>query len=363
MLKSLRTLVFASLTIMVATVSTGGRPVARAAFEGPAIAAPADDRLSVMTYNVQGLPWPVAWGRPDALDRIGERLAALRHAGRQPHIVLLQEAFTPEAAAIARRAGYAHVATGPDASLHGAPSALATDRAYLAQGRWDRGEGLGKRFGSGLMILSDYPILNQARMAFPAFACAGFDCLANKGALIVRLAVPGLSRPVNVVNTHLNARKAAGVPVARSQHAYDRQVGLLTEFVQARVPDGEPLILGGDMNIGHDAARHDAFFGHWAEAKMDFIAPELGGARRAQAVSAQSRGDLGHAVERAKDWLFARDGHGRPLKVAQASVPFGSEEDGAPLSDHYGYVLTYRPGDRPGDGGIRLAALNGEARP
>ena len=125
----------------------------------------------------------------------------------------------------------------------------------------------------GLLILSDYPILSAARLTFPAHACAGFDCLANKGALVARLAVPGMAQPVHVVNTHLNARKAAGVPIARSQRAFERQVDLLTRFVRAQVPEDAPLILGGDMNIGRDPARQRAFFDRWAEAGMGFVAP------------------------------------------------------------------------------------------
>ncbi|NWK97652.1 endonuclease [Sphingobium lactosutens] len=364
MLKPLRALLFASLTVMAATGSTGSRPVAYAALDGLNAPAPRDGQLSVMTYNVQGLPWPIAWGREEALTKIGDRLATLRRAGRQPHIVLLQEAFTPEAAGIARRAGYAHVATGPGTELAPSPPATATDRAYLAQARWDRGEAMGKRFGSGLMILSDYPIVGQARMAFPAFACAGFDCLANKGVLIAHIAVPGFAAPVSIVNTHLNARKAAGVPISRSQRAFTRQVALLAAFVGAQVPRGHSLVLGGDMNIGGDPARNVAFFRHWAHSDYIFVKPALGGVRRALNLPYQiDRDALAASAARAKDWLFARDEQGRPMVVTQASVPFGQEADGAPLSDHYGYALTYAPTGRPEEPDVRLAALAVEDQP
>ena len=347
MLKSLRIILFASLTVMVATGTTGSRPLSLARFQDIGVIAPmADDPLSVMTYNVRGLPWPIAWGRADALAQIGDRLAALRRAGRQPHILLLQEAFTPEARAIAARAGYAYVVAGPDRRMSGPAPFSAQDRAYLAHARWDRGEAADKQFGSGLLILSDYPILSAARLAFPAHACAGFDCLANKGALVARLAVPGMAQPVHVVNTHLNARKAAGVPIARSQRAFERQVDLLTRFVRAQVPEDAPLILGGDMNIGRDPARQRAFFDRWTEA------------RRAQAPLPQEQAALAATAERGKDWLFARDGAGRPMTVAQARVPFGAAPDTA-LSDHVGYMLRYAPvADR-----VRLAGLAAEARP
>ena len=73
MLKSLRIILFASLTVMVATGTTGSRPLSRARFQDMGVVAPsADDPLSVMTYNVRGLPWPIAWGRADALAQIGD---------------------------------------------------------------------------------------------------------------------------------------------------------------------------------------------------------------------------------------------------------------------------------------------------
>src|SRR5204862_8341823 len=54
--------------------------------------------LSVMTYNVEGLPWPVRRGRGSQLKAIGEQLAALRARGLQPDVVLLQEGFRSEVA-------------------------------------------------------------------------------------------------------------------------------------------------------------------------------------------------------------------------------------------------------------------------
>ena len=50
-----------------------------------------------------------------------------------------------------------------------------------------RGERSGKVAGSGLQILSDYPIVAIRRQAFPEAACAGYDCLANKGIVMALL--------------------------------------------------------------------------------------------------------------------------------------------------------------------------------
>jgi endonuclease/exonuclease/phosphatase family metal-dependent hydrolase len=359
MAKPLRAILVASLAVLAATGSQGESR--RSDTAGLAATAPQPDRpLSVMTYNVMGLPWPIALGRDEALGRIADRLAALRRAGRQPHIVLLQEAFSPQVAQLARRAGYAHVAIGPDSGLRTAIVAGPDDRAYVQAARWDRGETAPKQLNSGLLILSDYPIAGIDRMAFPDFACAGFDCLANKGVLIAHLAVPGFDRPVSIVNTHLNARKAAGVAIVRSQRAFDRQAGLLADFVRAHVPAGQPMILGGDLNIGGDRNPIHAFFTRWARAGMSFVAAHLGGARRALADSlpsdAGTHWDLEQASARGKDWLFARDDRGRPMRAIHAAVPFGTEVEGAPLSDHFGYMIAYEPERRAG-AAVQLAQV------
>ncbi|HKY81105.1 MAG TPA: endonuclease/exonuclease/phosphatase family protein [Sphingobium sp.] len=344
MIRILRTLLFAGMAML----ATSGSGSGDARFHPPSPSASAgadqDQALSIMTYNVKGLPWPVAMGRGEALERIAARLTDLRRAGRQPHVILLQEAFSSEAASLATRAGYRHVAVGPDADLRTATAADASDIQYIRQARWDRGEQLGKQVGSGLMILSDYPITGADRMAFPDFACAGFDCLANKGVLIAHLDVPGCGR-VSIVNAHLNARKAAMVPVARSARAYRRQVELMARFVARHVPRDRTLILGGDMNIGHDPNRRHAYFDGFARAGLPFITPALGGAQqalnRADWNSGETQQDLVHSVRHGKDWLFARDGGGSPLPVLDAEAPFGSEGRGEPLSDHIGYVIHY----------------------
>ncbi|CAN5246647.1 hypothetical protein BH10PSE12_BH10PSE12_04410 [soil metagenome] len=346
MFRPFRAMLFAGLAVLAATGSSSDAlspGFMRGAKTWP---VGAENSLSAMTYNIRGLPWPIAMGRTQALAAIADRLANMRRAGVQPHIVLLQEAFTPEAAQIAARAGYAHVVAGPDAGQPSTMMAGGDDIAFLADARWDRGERMGKQLGSGLLILSDYSVIAIDRLAFPDFACAGFDCLANKGVLIAHLAVPGSPLPVSIVNTHLNARKAAGVPVIRTQHAFARQVDLMARFIADHVPEGQPMILGGDMNIGKDAQRAQAFFARFARAGLSFVTPRLAGAHRALAEAAcadeGARRDLMRASQHAKDWLFARDARHAPMPLAAAHVPFGTEPDGIALSDHVGYVIDYR---------------------
>ena len=50
------------------------------------------------------------------------------------------------------------------------------------------------------MLLSDFPIESVRRAAFPADACAGFDCLAAKGAMLVTVSIPGKGRVAKKTN-------------------------------------------------------------------------------------------------------------------------------------------------------------------
>lgn len=296
--------------------------------------------LSVMTYNVKGLPWPMGIGRSGPLARIGARLHALRQAGRQPHVVLLQEAFTNEAKAIADVAGYPYRADGPTQILAAADP---TDMAFLSEASMLAGEGMGKMSDSGLMILSDYPIVAVRQAAFPVDACAGFDCLANKGMVLAFVRVPGSATPVAILNAHLNARSASGVSIVRAFTAYGRQVAAMDAFLRANLPAGTPLVLGGDLNVGRDRARRalmEAFAAHWTGSERlsrGVLRACASGAGRCPPLSEDAR----KALEHNKDWQIAVDADGQGVAARRIAVPFGRETDGTMLSDHMGYVAYY----------------------
>ncbi|WP_174274235.1 endonuclease/exonuclease/phosphatase family protein, partial [Sphingomonas bacterium] len=221
--------------------------------------APAPTGLSVLTYNVEGLPFPFATGRSGAARRIAERLAALRAEGQQPHVVVLQEAFGSAQQAIGEQAGYRYTALGPDRDLRNDEPMTDADRAFVGHARLIKGETVGKWRGSGLAILSDYPIVRVRRVAFPAWACAGYDCIANKGVLLAEIAVPGSDKPVTVIATHMNSKDASGVSKARWNGAFDRQVETIGKFLTANLDRDAPYVLAGDTNIGKSIPRKAAF--------------------------------------------------------------------------------------------------------
>jgi endonuclease/exonuclease/phosphatase family metal-dependent hydrolase len=285
--------------------------------------------ISVLTYNVHGLPWPVAKGRGQALREIGRELAALRREGRQPDVVLIQEGFRGEMAGLFRESGYRYWAQGPDRSAR-----TAFAGAVLRARDLFLGEGVGKLVGGGLHVFSDAPILEVKRAAYNN--CAGIDCLANKGAMLVRLAPDGVPTAIDVVNTHLNSRGASKAPRSRTLPAHNGQVRELTAFLDANRNAANPLLLGGDFNI-HNAPDRYYFeaLGRPYTVVREFCAQPQAGC-----------GD-GAADPTSEPWLGSPDLQAfdqgavrvRPLR---AEMLFTAKAPRPALSDHDGYLVRYQ---------------------
>lgn len=298
---------------------------------------PAGD-LSVMTYNIKDLPWPIASGRGTAVEAIGQRLAAMRAKGLQPDVVLLQEAFGDEARAIGRAAGYAHTITGP--AQAGTIAEPPLGPRYAAAAQFLKGEKSGSLLNGGLVILSDLPVSRVERHAFPEGACAGFDCLAAKGALIAWVRVPGAAQPVAIVDTHLNSRRATHVPEARADAAYRWQATALRKLLENRIAPDTPAIIGGDLNTGRVEAR-----------LASLNRPLLGKREQEELASLMDKGALWPSskeevqglVERNKDKILSRDGTRTRLVAERSWVPFGLTER-QPLSDHAGFIVDFAIG-------------------
>lgn len=307
----------------------------------PAVIPRFDGTLSVLTYNVKGLPWPVAFGRNGALEQIAVRLRTLRRIGQAPQIVVLQEAFTAEAQSIGVAAGYRYIVSGPDSGMAGSLAMTRADQDFASGASWLKGETEGKYVGSGLQILSDYPIRDVRQIAFSSFACAGFDCLANKGALLATLDIPGAASPIEVLTTHLNSRTASHVEDSRSIYAYRRQVGALTAFIQEHHDPRLPLIAAGDFNVGSALPRRKALLSdvriHWASAGS--VRDAFGQYQRQGGILT---GDAAFSFGRARDWQFFCDGLAGKLVLTGIDVPFGRDQSGHMLSDHVGYAARYR---------------------
>jgi endonuclease/exonuclease/phosphatase family metal-dependent hydrolase len=294
------------------------------------------------------VPWPIAWGRPGDLARIADRLRSLRQAGRNPHIVLLQEAFTEEEAqSIGRAAGYRYIVQGPAAGVTGSAMKPGADGGLAAADSWLKGEGIGKYVGSGLQILSDYPITGVRRMAFPAFACAGYDCLANKGALLASVKLPDTPDPIDIVTTHLNSRHASKVSDDRSLQAYRIQLAYLTDFIRKAHDPARALIVAGDFNVGKAAARRAILLGDIGKSWASSGTPVRNAYDSAVLAGLPLSADAAFSRRRARDWQFYASGAATSVDLAGIDVPFGHAADGSMLSDHVGYTARFRLSRRP----------------
>src|SRR5687768_11971547 len=85
------------------------RPAIRYSADG----ATAYAEVDVLTYNIEGLPFPARNNRGPDLREIARRLSEFRASGEGPDIILFQEVFSKDAALAVTGTGYRSVATGP----------------------------------------------------------------------------------------------------------------------------------------------------------------------------------------------------------------------------------------------------------
>ena len=286
--------------------------------------------ISVLTYNIRGLPWPVALGRPRALKAIGQELARMRVEGRQPTVVLIQEGFRREAAELVKASGYRYWAQGP---LRGERTGGGVAAGGFRRVRYPvLGEGWGKLTGAGLYVLSDLPITDVKRAAYRY--CAGIDCLANKGVMLVRLKLPTLPVEVDVVNTHMNSKGASRTPRARSSKAHNLQTDELMSFVAENRSSG-PLLMGGDFNVKGAPERYY----YKASRRSYTVVAEFCAKRESGCQGRTTTAEPWLATQDLQAFESSRAVEVRPEVVAAA---FDGGPDGARLSDHDGYLVHYR---------------------
>jgi endonuclease/exonuclease/phosphatase family metal-dependent hydrolase len=215
--------------------------------------------LDVLTYNIEGLPNRLRPGRPAALREIGMRLADLRSRNEAPDVVMFQEAFSRAARRAVLSSGYPSIASGPSARD---PQPRPHSLALPGRPNPRRGE-LGLKFASsGVVIASEFPIVKRARQPFARGSCAGFDCVANKGLVSARIAVPGVPVPLDLFSTHMNSTRASRVPERRHLAAHRKQSQEAMGFVAAHGDPSTPTIFGGDFNMRGSPERF-AEFARW----------------------------------------------------------------------------------------------------
>ena len=331
-----------ALAALALLAGCSGRPPFRllpcAEARAPAIARSADGatattRLSVLTYNIEGLSWPARSGRAPQLRAIGARLAAMRQAGAAPDVVLFQEMFSGAAKKAVAATGYPAIVHGPRRT----DRAVDPDRRRLpGKSKWKRGE-IGVHVeGSGLAVASDYPIVAVASRPYGFRACAGIDCLSNKGIVLARLAIPGVPGAIDIYDTHMNSRGASRAPAKRNLAAHKRQSVIASEFMAETNDDANPLILGGDFNMRHSEARFDAFTRHQPLKLVHEVCRDPA-----------SGCDAAMSWDGDAPWMDTQDlqlfwpGEAVAIRPIRVEAMFDGGPSGPELSDHDGFLVTY----------------------
>jgi endonuclease/exonuclease/phosphatase (EEP) superfamily protein YafD len=172
---------------------------------------------------------------------------------------------------------------------------------------------------SGLTTLARLPAEELVETeAEPYGTCSGWilganDCLADKGFLRTRVALPNGAR-VDFVNTHLDAGGADADREARRA-----QLAILAERLRRASAD-VPLVVGGDLNLHHDHPGDRAL--------LDGFVAALGLA------DSGARPAPGSGWGRI-DYLLYRSSADVALEVLEAGMAAEFVHDGgAPLSDH-----------------------------
>ncbi|WP_271300970.1 endonuclease/exonuclease/phosphatase family protein [Sphingomonas sp. CV7422] len=319
-----------------AKLASGAAPIpAESNVVHSADGAEASTTLEVLTFNIEGLGWPARRGRASSLKQIGATLADLNARGKAPDVILVQEMFSAAAVKAMTQAGYPYRAWGPTRTRRS--RLTATDRMRGPK-LWRKGETGFHLVGSGLAVLSRYPIIASESEPFGKNRCAGFDCLSNKGIQHVRIAVPGVSQPIDIFNTHLNSQKASRVPPERHGAAHALQVNELARFVAAKSAPRAPGIFGGDFNMrgASDRLAHfEASLSGFTMVHRYCAAPNA-----ACEVAASWDGD--------EPWLDTEDlqlfssGAAVTVRPTKVEAMFDAPASGDRLSDHDGLKVAYR---------------------
>ena len=297
----------------------------------------ASTTLDVLTYNIEGLGWPARRGRAPSLEQIGATLHRLNASGEAPDVILVQEMFSPAAVRAITGAGYRYLAWGPSRTQR---RRSPIKRKMSGPASWGKGEIGFHLVGSGLAVLSRFPIVFNSSEPFGTRHCAGFDCLSNKGVQHVRIAVPGVPQPVDIFNAHLNSRSASRVSVERSGAAHALQVDDVASFMASTSNPGRPTILGGDFNMRGDPqrlARFESALRNLTMVQRYCVAP-------ANVCEIRISWDGDAPWMDTEDLQLFRDGSSVAVTPVRVEAMFDGSEQLPRLSDHDAFRVRYRLG-------------------
>ncbi|MFM7348981.1 MAG: endonuclease/exonuclease/phosphatase family protein [Erythrobacter sp.] len=332
-----------ALALALLALSTGGcvsyPSERRVELNAPSAISP-PTTLSVMTYNIEGLTWPARTGRGPFLAKMTAEFARMEREGVLPDVIVFQEAFSSDALRTAASTPHANFALGPRARTR---SGLArTKDPVLRKRNYLRGEWGIRLMGSGLAIASRYPIVAKFGQPYGPTSCAGWDCLSNKSAMLVRIAVPGVPDPIEIATTHMNSQGSSGVSREKQTASHAVQSAELAAFLDKFSDPANPMVLGGDFNMRRNPARFSEF-----ERQNGY---QLARRHCLEVAADPAKGaacDIRLSFDGDAPWLDTQDlqifddGYRIALRPIRIEAWFDGEDAGGKLSDHDAYIVTY----------------------
>ena len=321
------------------------------------IAGTASMEITVLIYNVCGLPWPLGCGkasrdtdesgkripiecfRSSALRDMGDKLAEMRNRGTEPDIILLQEAFISTSAEIPARGGYTNWVAGPGRKDLGPTYSERASEEFIAQRSFWKGEKFGKGQSSGLLLASNFPIHGLFNHPFNQWECGGFDCLANKGLLVAELEIPGLPDHLMVATTHFNSRGASGVSGDRSLIAHNLQVDEANEYLVNLGKEQLPFIWGGDLNMRHADDRIEYFVERSGDTLNEVSSYCSNPATDCEIRIRWDSDTPWYETQDLQGWVSGKRVSVSPIRV---EAMFDEPQEGIMPSDHNGLLVHYR---------------------
>lgn len=171
---------------------------------------PDEDTLKMMTYNI--------WALPAIASHIDDRFDIIPEYVKGYDVLALQEVF----------------AGGRDEFLR----ELAKEYPYQTKMLDKDGVNI---YDGGVMIVSRYPIVNQAQYVFPD--CTGTDCFADKGVNYAEIIKAGKAY-------HVFATHTASYDTDTARDYRQRQFKQMRAMAQSlEIPANETVVYSGDFNV------------------------------------------------------------------------------------------------------------------
>ncbi|KYN84097.1 phospholipase [Vibrio cidicii] len=173
-------------------------------------AEPDGNTLKMMTYNI--------WALPGVASHIGDRFSIIPDHVKGYDVLALQEVFASGRSAFLRE--------------------LAKEYPYQSKMLDKDGINI---YDGGVVIVSRYPIVNQAQYVFPD--CSGTDCFADKGVNYVEVIKNGQAY-------HVFATHTASFDTDTAREYRQRQFKQIRALAQSlNIPANETVVYSGDFNV------------------------------------------------------------------------------------------------------------------